>query len=142
MAVAAVVAAYLLAFVAADPSTAATLTKLGTWSPLLGVLGLLAVQALVCVAIIRYFLVYARAAFHPWATLIAPVLGGLAMIGGGTLLLANRGALSGAGDAPFVRAMPWVILTLFGAGVVAALVFRARHRVAYDSIGSWTSFHD
>jgi amino acid transporter len=142
MAVAAVVAAYLLAFVAADPSTAATLTKLGTWSPLLGVLGLLAVQALVCVAIIRYFLVYARAAFHPWATLIAPVLGGLAMIGGGTLLLANRGALSGAGDAPFVRAMPWVILTLFGAGVVAALVFRARHRAAYESIGSWTSFHD
>ena len=39
-----------------DPSTEGALLKLGTWSPLLGVLGILAVQALVSVAIIRYFL--------------------------------------------------------------------------------------
>jgi len=45
-----------------DSSTEGALLKLGTWSPLLGVLGILAVQALVCVAIIRYFLTTARTA--------------------------------------------------------------------------------
>ena len=43
-----------------DPSTEGALLKLGTWSPLLGVLGILAVQALVSVAIIRYFLTSGR----------------------------------------------------------------------------------
>jgi amino acid transporter len=142
MVVTAIVALYMLAFVADDGSTLATLTKLGTWSPLLGVLGLLAVQALVCVAVIRYFLVHARSDFHIWATLIAPVLGGLAMIGALVLLLTNTTALSGAGDALFVRSMPWVILALFGTGVVAALVFRGRGSSRYESIGSHTSFHD
>ena len=142
MMVTAIVALYMLAFVVADPSTLATLTKLGTWSPLLGVLGLLAVQALVCVAIIRYFLVHARTDFRPWATLIAPVLGCLAMLGGVTLLLTNSTALSGAGDALFIRAMPWVILALFATGVATALVFRSRDSARYDGIGSFTSFHD
>jgi hypothetical protein len=132
----------MLAFVASDSSTEATLTKLGTWSPLLGVLGLLAIQALVSLAVIRYFLVHARDGFHWWATFLAPILGGLAMVGGVILLMSNRDALSGAGTAPFVQAMPWIILGLFVAGVVAALGFRASGSARYQSIGSATSFHD
>jgi hypothetical protein len=81
MAVTVIVAQYMLAFVLAGHSTEAALTELGTWSPLLGVLGLLAVQALGCVAIVRYFLVHAGPDFRAWATLIAPILGGLAMAG-------------------------------------------------------------
>jgi amino acid transporter len=137
-----VVGIYMLAFVASDSSTEATLTKLGTWSPLLGVLGLLAIQALVSLAVIRYFLVHARDGFHWWATFLAPILGGLAMVGGVILLMSNRDALSGAGTAPFVQAMPWVILGLFVAGIVAALGFRASGSARYQSIGSATSFHD
>jgi hypothetical protein len=106
MAVTVIVAQYMLAFVLAGHSTEAALTELGTWSPLLGVLGLLAVQALGCVAIVRYFLVHAGPDFRAWATLIAPILGGLAMAGGVTLLMLNRDALSGVGDAGFVLAMP------------------------------------
>ncbi len=137
-----VVAAYMLCFVLADSSDAAALTKLGTWSPLLGVLGLLAIQALVCVAIIRYFRVKAPEAFSPWATLIAPVLGALAMVGAVVVLLINRTTLSGAGDAMFVRALPWVIAGLFVIGVVTATVFRQRAPQRYAAIGSFTSFHD
>ena len=46
MTVTAIVARLRPAFTIYDPSTEAALLKLGTWSPLLGVLGILAVQAL------------------------------------------------------------------------------------------------
>ncbi|WP_319449831.1 MULTISPECIES: APC family permease [unclassified Mycobacterium] len=137
-----VVAVYMLCFVLADSSDAAALTKLGTWSPLLGVLGLLAIQALVCVAIIRYFRVKAPEAFSPWATLIAPLLGAAAMVAAVVILLINRTTLSGAGDAMFVRALPWVIGGLFVIGVVTAAVFRQRAPQRYAAIGAFTSFHD
>jgi len=142
MVVTAIVAVYILAFVISDPSTEATLTKLGTWSPLLGVLGLLAVQALVSVAIIRYFLVHARQDFRIWNTLIAPIIGGLAMVGALALLMSNTGALSGAAGSPFIIALPWVILGLFAAGVIVAFVFRRSARDRYESIGSFTTYHE
>jgi amino acid transporter len=55
MTVTTLVALYCIAFVIYDPSNEGALLKLGTWSPLLGVLGILAVQALVSVAVIRYY---------------------------------------------------------------------------------------
>ena len=54
MVVTGIVQLYVLGFVIYDPSTEAALLKLGTWSPLLGVLGILAIQAVVCLAIVRY----------------------------------------------------------------------------------------
>ena len=99
MVVTAIVGLYMLGFTIMDPSTEAALLKLGTWTPLLGVLGILAVQGLCSVAIIRFFLTEARDGFHPVKTLIAPILGALAMAGACYLLIANRGVLSGAGDA-------------------------------------------
>lgn len=132
----------MLCFVVADSSDAAALTKLGTWSPLLGVLGLLAIEALVCVAIIRYFRVKAPEAFSPWATLVAPLLGAVAMVAAVVILLINRTTLSGAGDAMFVRALPWVIGGLFVIGAVTAAVFRQRAPQRYAAIGAFTSFHD
>lgn len=63
---------YVLGFVLYDSSAEGALLKLGTWSPLLGVLGILAVQALASAAIIRYFLTTARDGFHWFTTLVAP----------------------------------------------------------------------
>ena len=65
MVVSAIVGLYMLGFTIMDPSTEAALLKLGTWTPLLGVLGILAVQGLCSVAIIRFFLTEARDGFHP-----------------------------------------------------------------------------
>ena len=111
----------MLGFVIMDPSTEAALLKLGTWTPLLGVLGILAVQGLCSVAIIRFFLTEARDGFHPIKTLIAPILGALAMAGACYLLIANRGVLSGAGDSVFIKLIPFVVLAIFVAGMVLAL---------------------
>ncbi|MBC8091336.1 MAG: APC family permease [Pseudonocardia sp.] len=137
MAVTGIVGVYCLVFTLADPSTDAALLVLGTWSPLLGVLGILAVQALVCVAIIRYFLTTARDGFHWWATLVAPVIGGLAMVGACVLLVVNRSDLSGAGDAPFIQVLPWVVLVVFVAGMAVALLLRSRRPAVYARLGHY-----
>jgi amino acid transporter len=94
------------------------------------------------VAIIRYFLVHARRDFNVWATFFAPILGAIAMVAALVTLLVNRSALSGAGDAAFIKALPWVIIALFFIGVATAVTFRARSKDRYDSIGSFTSFYD
>lgn len=138
MVVAGIVALYMLGFTLADSSTEAALLKLGTWTPLLGVLGILAVQGLCSLAIIRFFLTEARDGFHPVKTLIAPLIGCAAMAGACYLLVANRGVLSGAGDALFIKAVPWVVLTVFAAGMVLALVLRSKAKETYARVGRFT----
>ena len=133
-----VVGLYGLGFVLYDPSTEGALTKLGTWSPLLGVLGILAVQALVCVAIVRYFLTTARDGFGWWTTLVAPVLGGAAMVGACYLLIDNRTALAAAEGVPFITLLPYVPLVIFVAGLGIALWLRARRRDVYDGLGHFS----
>lgn len=138
MTVTVLVALYVIGFTIYDPSTEGALLKLGTWSPLLGVLGILAVQALVCVAIIRYFLTRARDGFHWFTTLVAPVLGGLAMTGACYLLVDNRSTLAAAEDVPFITLLPWVVLAMFVAGIVIALVMRSRRPDRYAHLGHFT----
>jgi amino acid transporter len=135
MVVTVMVSIYILGFVAYDSSTEAALLQLGTWSPLLGVLGILAIQALVSFAIIRFFWVKARDGFHWWKTLVAPIIGGLAQIGACYLLIKYRPALSGAGDVLFVKIIPWVVLAIFLGGIALALYYRSSSRERYSAIG-------
>ncbi len=128
-------ALYIGAFLIDDPSTEGALLKLGTWSPLLGVLGILLVQALVSFAIVRYFLTTGREHAHAWRTLIAPLLGGALMLLSAWLLVDNRETLAGAGGVPFVQAVPYVIPVVFLVGAAAALWFRARDRERYRAVG-------
>jgi amino acid transporter len=135
MTVSVLIGLYMLAFVLSDPSTLAALLKLGTWTPLLGVLGILAVQGLCCVAIVRFFLTEARDGFHPVKTLIAPIIGFLAMAGACYLLIDNRAGLSGAGDALYIKLVPYVVLAIFVAGMGIALWLRSRSLERYRAIG-------
>jgi hypothetical protein len=137
MTVTAIVAVYALAFTIYDPSTEGALLKLGTWSPLLGVLGILAVQALVSIAIIRFFLTSGRTDFHWWTTLVAPLLGFAAMVAACVLLVINRGDLSGAADAVYIQILPWVVLGVFVLGVVLAVVLRSTAPERYARIGQF-----
>ena len=135
MAVTVLMSVYVLGFVIYDPSTEAALLKLGTWSPLLGVLGILAIQALVSFAIIRFFMTKARDGFHWWKTLVAPVIGGIAQVGACYLLIKNRSLLSGAGDALYIKVLPFVPLVIFLGGVALALYYRSSSRERYHAIG-------
>jgi len=131
------VGAYILGFAIYDPSTEAFFLKLGTWTPLLGVLGILAVQAIVSFAIVRYFMGPAKDGFHWFKTLVAPIVGGVAQIGACYLLVANRGELAGAEDVFFVKAIPWLVLITFVAGMAYAVYLRTRARDRYAEIGSF-----
>jgi amino acid transporter len=128
-------ALYVLGFVINDSSNQAALLKLATWSPLLGVLGILGVQALVSFAIVRYFWSVDRANFHPWRTLVAPLLGGGFMLFSAFLLLRNRDALAGAQGVPLVDAVAWVMLATFLLGVGAAAWFRLRDSARFEAVG-------
>src|SRR6202046_2393434 len=123
-AVAGFIAIWILLFYASDSSTSAALLKLATWTPIVGVFGLLLVQALTSFAIVRYFRVIAPEHGHVWKTLVAPLLGGGLMLFSAWLLFHNRGALSGAAGAAFVRYGFWLIVIAFGLGIGAALWFR------------------
>ena len=138
MVVSAIVGLYMLGFVIMDSSTEAALLKLGTWTPLLGVLGILFVQGLCSVAIIRFFLTEARDGFHPIKTLVAPVIGALAMAGACYLLIANRGVLSGAGDSLFIKLIPFVVLAMFAGGMLLAVYLRATARETYVKVGRFS----
>ena len=139
MTVTGIVALYCLAFVIYDPSTEGALLKLGTWSPLLGVLGILAVQALVSIAIIRYFLTSGRADFHWWTTLVAPLIGFAAMVVACVLLVVNRGDLSGAADAVYIEILPWVVSSCSFSGIALAASCAAAPPTATPGSGSSSS---
>ena len=86
-------------------------------------LGILAVQALVSFAIIRYFLTERAATrLHRFKTLLAPVIGGFAQIGACYLLIKYRGDLSGAGDNWFIKYLPWFVLAIFLSGIAVGAV--------------------
>ena len=129
------VLAWVVAFTIGNSSDSAALLQLGTWVPLFGVLGILFVQALCSVAIIRYFLTEARDGFHWWRTLVAPLIGTAAMIGACYLLIANRADLSGAGSAWFIKYIPWEVLVVFLIGIGFGLYYRSTDRARYDNIG-------
>jgi amino acid transporter len=137
MAVTGLVTTYMVGFTLYDPSTEASLLKLGTWSPLLGVLGILGVQAIASFAIVRYFRTAALDGFHWWRTLVAPVVGGLAQVGACYLLIVNRGDLAGAADALFVRAIPWTILAVFVGGMGIAVWMKSAATERFAGIGSF-----
>jgi amino acid transporter len=142
MVVTAIVGVYMLAFTLSDSSTLAALLKLGTWTPLLGVLGILAVQGVCSLAIIRYFRTEAADGFHPIKTLIAPFIGFLAMAGACYLLIDNRASLSGAGDALYIKLVPWVVLIVFLIGCATALWMRRNAVDRYQKIGRFVREED
>jgi hypothetical protein len=111
------------------------LLKLATWTPIVGVFGLLLVQALTSFAIVRYFRVVAPEHGHPLKTLIAPLLGGGLMVFSAWLLFHNRGALSGASGATFIRYGFWLIPLTFVLGIGTALWSRARDAPRYAAVG-------
>ncbi|MFC4031613.1 APC family permease [Streptomyces polygonati] len=135
MTVTVLVGLIVLGFTLYDSSTEGALLKLGTWAPLMGVLGILGVQALTSFAIIRYFLTTARDGFHWFTTLTAPLIGAAAMTGACYLLIDNRAVLAGDGKVPFIRYLPEAILLMFALGLAIAVWLRARRPERYARLG-------
>jgi amino acid transporter len=131
--VAVALALYIGAFQLHDASRDAALLKLAIWSSLLGILGVIAAQALTSFAIVAYFRRVSGAS--RWRTLVAPLAGGGLMVFSAYLVVDNRETLAGAEGAPFVEAIPWTVVAAFAAGATAALWRRARDAAGYRAVG-------
>ena len=128
-------AIYVGAFFIYDSSVLGALLVLGTWSPLLGVSGILAIQALVSVAIIVYF---ARNKQMHWLkTLIAPIIAAVTQAYAVYLLMKFRGDLSAAAGVPFIDYLWLWPIIVFAIGVVIALVLRSTNPQKYAGIGRY-----
>jgi amino acid transporter len=119
-------------FKASDPLVG--LANLGTWLPFQGVLALLGLQALVSVAIIRYFLRPENADGRHWfKTLVAPIVATITQGIAIYLMIANREQL--AGSVGYVRAMPYIVPGIFVLGLLLAAIYRARANHRYVAVG-------
>ena len=96
----------------------------------LGVIGIVALQALASFAVIRYF------ATNPTgesrlATVVAPLLGGAGLTVGVALMATNYGTLTGSTVA-WINALPWLLVAAAGIGAVVAIVRRTAKATVPD----------
>ena len=82
-------------FLLYDSSTLGALLKLGTWAPMMGNIGILAIMGLVSLAIIRYFATTAKGQLDVLSAVVAPLVAAGIMFGATWLLIDNRNTLSG-----------------------------------------------
>lgn len=120
----------VFAAIGADP-----LLELGTWLGIFCTIAVIAVQFLVCFAVIGYFNKIGRRTRGDYVrTLAAPVLGAVGQMIIMILLLDNLTFLAGA-DVLVVKLMPLYVAVIFVAAVVYARWLKGNSPERYASIG-------
>jgi amino acid transporter len=107
-------------------------------------MAILIVQTLSSFAVIGYFHVHKRHPenHHILETLVAPLVGGIAMIAVVYLLIDNLDAAAGAAAQTLVfDLIPWIVVGIFVFGFLAALYLRSARPDAYDRI-AWIIYRD
>jgi uncharacterized membrane protein len=116
-----------------DPLVA--LSQIGTWLPFQGNLLLFPIMALCSIAIMVYFIRDARDGFHPFKTLIAPILAAASIIFAVYLMIANRAVLTGQANTGWTFASPFIALAVFLVGVLLGVIYHRWSRARYDAVG-------
>jgi amino acid transporter len=93
-----------------------------------GVIGIVALQALASFAVIRYFRVNAGGESR-LATLVAPLLGGAGLAAGVALMVTHYSTLTGS-TIGWINDLPWLLVAAGAIGAVVALARRPRSAVA------------
>jgi amino acid transporter len=119
----------------ANPLTA--ILQLGTWMPFQGNALLFPLMALVCLAILVYFLREGRDGFHWWKTFLAPLLGAAAISFAFYLMMKNRAGITFGAYEGWVKYVPIISLGIFLGGCALALIFRARSKERYEAVGKF-----
>ncbi|MCV3766561.1 APC family permease [Rhizobium sp. TRM95796] len=104
-----------------------------SWMSALAVIGILAVQALVCVAIILFFR-KTPSRHGVWTTVIAPAAALIGLLGALGLVIANLSLLSGS-ESLIVKAFPYVIALVGLAGAAFALRVKSTRPDFYATLG-------
>ncbi|MBT9246415.1 APC family permease (plasmid) [Gemmobacter fulvus] len=105
-----------------------------SWMSGLAVLGVLAVQIMVCVAIIRYFRRTHTHSHSPLVTLVAPVLALIGLCGAFLLVAVNTKLLTGS-DHVLVRAYPLLVVLVGLCGPLLAKWIQRTKPELYNNLG-------
>jgi amino acid transporter len=116
-----------------DPIVA--LTQIGTWLPYQGNTLLFPIMALCSIAIMVYF-IRNRDGFHPFKTLIAPILAAGTIIFAVYLMVKNRATLFGT-TTGWYGASPWISVAVFAGGCLLAIGYYQWSRKRYDAVGKF-----
>jgi amino acid transporter len=116
------------------------LSQIGTWLPFQGNLLLFPIMALCSIAILVFFLRDARDGFHPFKTLIAPILGAATIAFAVYLMISNRAALTTGQNTGWVFASPFIALGVFVGGLLLGFAYRHWSRARYEAVGRFV--HD
>jgi amino acid transporter len=116
------------------------LIYLGTWAPMMGNIGILAIMGGVSLAIMTHFIRTGEATRSPamiFKTIVCPILAAIGLFYATYLLVDNRTTLAFATDVPFVKWM-WVPpIAVFLIGCILALVYRSTDPGRYAGIGRY-----
>ncbi len=99
----------------------------------MGVVSILAIQALVSLAIFNYFRTHHAESHHWWTTITAPVIAVISQLIVLYLAISNLDFL-GAGYG-YAKWLVWGDLAIFVAGLVYAFWLKSRDRAKYETIG-------
>jgi amino acid transporter len=126
---------YFLGKEGSDTTTGAYIFQYGLLA-ILGTMAILIVQAITSVAVIWYFHVKKVQPGNILTTGVIPAIGGLGMLYVVYLLLDNiKFAGGAAADSPFFKAIPYLVIATFLAGLAGVLYLRARRPEVYNAIG-------
>jgi amino acid transporter len=115
-----------------DPNGQAYLGVYGLFA-IMGVIIILAAQALVSVAIIMYFRTHHPDEHHWWSTLVAPLIGFVAQLYVIYLCLSNMAFLGGGYR--FADWIPWIDLVVVLLGIGGAFYLKSSDPKKYEEIG-------
>jgi amino acid transporter len=115
-----------------DPNTQAYLELYGLMA-LVGTILIVAAQAVVSLAIIRYFMTHHPEEHHWWSTLVAPLIAFAAQVVVLYLCIANMDFLGGGFR--FANWIVWIDLAALAIGIVGAFYIKSKDPVKYDQIG-------
>jgi amino acid transporter len=107
--------------------------ELYVWMAVLGTFALLLIQTICSIATISYFERYHRDEAHWWRTRLAPLLGAVGMGFALWLLVDNMTAIGGSSG--FIKAIPWIVLGWFLAGLGIAYYLRSNDPEKYAVVG-------
>jgi amino acid transporter len=114
------------------------LSQIGTWLPFQGNLLLLPIMVLCSAAIIAYFLKPdGRDGFHPFKTLVAPILAVASISGAVYLMIANRATLTTGTNTGWTYWSPFIALGVFLLGCALGLIYFRWSRNRYDAVGQF-----
>jgi amino acid transporter len=103
---------------------------------LLGTVAILIVQTLCSFAVIGYFSKNHPESRHWFKTFLAPLLGGIAMFWVLILLIMNINTAAGdAASTLFFKLIPWIVASVFLAGIISAFYLRSKSPERYRAIG-------